>query len=444
MDNEVLFHQESESDNYYLILSGKISFRVHPTILCHSNTKKIGKHKVFFKDNNENSKTQEIAEIERSVFHEGQFFGEWGLIYNIPRTTSAVSVGDTVLLAFDRETFDKLIGRTLVKSENDIKSFIFDKIKGFANLSKKQFNTYYREIKKLFPKRNECIFKEGEIAENIYLIYKGKCYIKQKNCKNPILIKDKGDISGLVSFTDNNWYDYSLYSSSNDTVIFKFSVNDYVSSFYQALKEELLPYYWTQLDIINHCKQGRHNFKSFSTDFDYSNRKEKEKSNNLNNTKGLFEIRMKYNIMKRFQTINTHNQFSLSGTNNSQHQNNSPTETSVLFKNNLKKHKNLLNLSNSKISIQKNSISESNVLKKTKTFDSFQKKINRPLVNNIGKNSNKKPKQSVLKLKYRIKNYSNIYLTGLEKTLKDWNDIKSRKLFSSGGFDLPLYSYSSV
>ena len=167
LDNEILFHQESESDNYYLILSGKISFRVHPTILRHSNTIKIAKHKVFFKDNNENSKTQEIVEIERSVFHEGQFFGEWGLIYNIPRTTSAVSVGDTVLLAFDRVTFDKLIGRTLVKSENDIKSFIFDKIKGFANLSKKQFNTYYREIKKLFPKRNECIFKEGEIAENI-------------------------------------------------------------------------------------------------------------------------------------------------------------------------------------------------------------------------------------------------------------------------------------
>ena len=101
-EDDYVFYQDSVSDNYYLILSGTISFRVRNFInIKRTNTKKISNQKIFQKDNADDSET----EIERGVCHEGQFFGEWGLIFDIPRTTSAVSVNsDSILLSFHKKT----------------------------------------------------------------------------------------------------------------------------------------------------------------------------------------------------------------------------------------------------------------------------------------------------------------------------------------------------
>jgi CRP-like cAMP-binding protein len=46
-------------------------------------------------------------EEERLRMYEGQCFGEWGLIYNIPRTGSALALSDSVLFYIDKEDFDK-------------------------------------------------------------------------------------------------------------------------------------------------------------------------------------------------------------------------------------------------------------------------------------------------------------------------------------------------
>lgn len=47
--------------------------------------------------------TQE--EEERNILTEGMCFGEWGIIYNIPRTASAYSLEQTYLFSLDKEVF---------------------------------------------------------------------------------------------------------------------------------------------------------------------------------------------------------------------------------------------------------------------------------------------------------------------------------------------------
>lgn len=46
-------------------------------------------------------------EVERVQMGVGQCFGEWGLIYNIPRTASALALEDTILFAIEKDEFDK-------------------------------------------------------------------------------------------------------------------------------------------------------------------------------------------------------------------------------------------------------------------------------------------------------------------------------------------------
>ncbi len=48
-------------------------------------------------------------EFEIVTITEGSCFGEWGLIYNIPRTASAKAKEDSVLFSIDKEAFDKAL-----------------------------------------------------------------------------------------------------------------------------------------------------------------------------------------------------------------------------------------------------------------------------------------------------------------------------------------------
>ena len=438
-EDDYVFYQDSASDCYYLILSGTISFRVRNFLnIKRTNTKKISNQKIFLKDNNADDSA---TEIERGVCHEGQFFGEWGLIFDIPRTTSAVSVNsDSVLLSFNKKTFDKYFSRPLIKSENDIKVFLFEKIKSFGSLSKKLFNQYYREIKKLFPKRDECIFEENEIADRIYLIYKGKCYIKQKKCKNPILIKDKGDFAGLVSFTDNNKYEYSLYSSANDTVVFKLRVNDYVSTFYSALKKELLPYHYAQVNIMERCKENKKLCEIKSI-------KEKEARSMLtiqpdlpydrpNGLRSLFELRIRtHNLLQSSRKENRAVQFLSIQNKHVKEMSMFPFKLNSIQKSdgNTPRHK-YCNKSLEK----KSSIGTEFFSSRSKTEWSPKKKkilIKKAL---LSENNTKK------KVKIKIKHFSNIFDAGVEKSIQSWNETKTSKHFSTGGYVLPLYTLTSV
>lgn len=50
---------------------------------------------------------------------EGQCFGEWGLLYNINRTASAVALDTVYLFSIEKEDFDKSL------SVNKLTLFIF-------------------------------------------------------------------------------------------------------------------------------------------------------------------------------------------------------------------------------------------------------------------------------------------------------------------------------
>jgi CRP-like cAMP-binding protein len=70
--------------------------------------------------------TQHEHEILK--FSEGLCFGEWGLLYNIPRTASAMSIDDSILFSIEKEDFDKALS---------VRNKIFNNF--FSNFVKKSY-----------------------------------------------------------------------------------------------------------------------------------------------------------------------------------------------------------------------------------------------------------------------------------------------------------------
>ncbi len=241
--NNILFNQGDKPDNLYLILKGKISFLLTKEIK--DDEEKDNDYLPINKIKNEKA----FKQIEVNVNDEGQFFGEWGLIYNIKRTVSAQAKTDCILLSISKEIFMHNLSSLIMLGELNRKNFITRYVKPFKNLNSVQFGNFYREIKKIYLNSKDIIFTDGEKYNYFYLIYKGNCVIKKNNKK--LVILEIGDIIGLESIFDQK-ISYDAIAASPNTILFKFVLDDYFSGFIEELKSNFKYIYKNQKKIFDY------------------------------------------------------------------------------------------------------------------------------------------------------------------------------------------------
>ena len=260
--NFKLFNQGEKTDFFYLVLSGHIGF------ILNSHSLKSGGPK-------------EVNSIK-----EGAFFGEWGFIFKINRTVSAYAKEDSLLLKFDKNCFKEFYQDNIINSENNSKKFILKHINAFKKLGLSAFNHYYREIKKIYLEKRTQIFQMGEKANYFYLIYSGCCSIK--NGYNNLIIKDIGDFFGLESLFDDN-YETTIYTHSEEVVLFKFSVSTFNNDVLDELKNEFWIYYENQKILL---KSWEENYKKYRNKYrmHFFNLIQNIQSNKQKNNKILSEM----------------------------------------------------------------------------------------------------------------------------------------------------------
>ena len=249
--NTILFNQGDKPDNLYLILKGKISFLLNKEIKKeeendYHHINKIKNEKVF-------------KQIEVNINDEGQFFGEWGLIYNIKRTVSAQAKTDCVLLSISKEIFIHNLSSLIMLGELNRKNFIKKYVKPFQKLNTVQFENFYREIKKIYFNSKDIIFTDGEKCNYFYLIYKGNCVIKKNRKK--LVILEIGDIIGLESIFDQI-INYDAITISPNTILFKFVLDDYFSEFIEELKNNFKFIYKNQKNIFDYQTNNQIRYKN--------------------------------------------------------------------------------------------------------------------------------------------------------------------------------------
>jgi len=224
------------------------------------------------------SELQQIINEQReqsqtiNIYEEGNFFGEWELIYKKFRQNTAYAIEDVDLLFLDLETFKDHFKNEMLLADLERKFFLKKTIP-ILNVN------YLPIMIPLFYSKGDIIYTEYDIANCFYIIYKGSGALKQlkfaQNKKDimlnlnkleTLMIIDKGCIVGLECCKDINnkkgnmeniYYDNTFVINEENTLLYKINLDKF-----KVNKEEIIRIkYWMkdlykkQSKLIRNCKE---------------------------------------------------------------------------------------------------------------------------------------------------------------------------------------------
>ena len=210
-------------------------------------------------------------EIKRLNITEGMCFGEWGLVYNIPRTTSIYCVEDTHVFLLEKRYFDKHLIKKFYAGDMKKIKFIYDRLpalrKSFESKGGHLISHILTKIVPNFYDEGDIVYTPYDKAKTVYLIYKGECLLTRLNFKTKDKLdylnkKEKltlvasvgeGGVCGLESIEDNKMYEHCLMIKQNFTILLKLEFDIYNEEM-ETFKEALRPLYELHSKILNKLK----------------------------------------------------------------------------------------------------------------------------------------------------------------------------------------------
>ena len=166
IENEIIFKEGEDSLYMYFILKGKVSVM--------NGSKKLNQIKV-------------IKEKEN--------FGQWDIIYHRKRKFSYYASEECHIIYIDKHIVRKYLQEKIIKGDNDIKTFATKFLKNNKINSFLKIERVINNMKILYYRKGEIIYKEGEENTNIYLVYKGETKLVKK-------IKN-GEFTYIENLNDN-------------------------------------------------------------------------------------------------------------------------------------------------------------------------------------------------------------------------------------------------
>lgn len=113
-------------------LKGEKNINISSNTKNEDYVKIITSDRTSIKNNNQEFNLEE--EIER--LNDGMCFGEWGLMYNLPRSASAYTMEDTHLLYLDKEFFKYCFFKSMYRAISEKKSFFLKTLPFLRGLAK--------------------------------------------------------------------------------------------------------------------------------------------------------------------------------------------------------------------------------------------------------------------------------------------------------------------
>lgn len=198
--DEIIYKKETYPKFYFIILAGTVSFL---------NSSEI-------------------------IIKPGNFLGNEIIQRTRYKQTSISTSDKTVLLSIPKAFIISNIIDKIILANERIQKVLENSFPYFKTIDRTLYFKYCEKMIKLFPKVNETIISNKEVADAIFIIYNGICVLNFE--ENQDLIKlDKGDIVGSESLANldengnimNYKYLYNLVNKANNTIIFKFFIKDF-------------------------------------------------------------------------------------------------------------------------------------------------------------------------------------------------------------------------
>ena len=164
--DEIVFKEGEPSNRFYFLLKGKISFKKKTPIVTES----------------------EPQLIEKFCLEEGTHFGEWDIIYERKKKTTAFCIDDCHIISMDRETFKENIETRVTKVESEVKNMLKNFLMKYMTLPAIKIERFIQtNIETLFFKRNEVIYREGDNNSFLFMINTGEANLIQNFYKSETL-----------------------------------------------------------------------------------------------------------------------------------------------------------------------------------------------------------------------------------------------------------------
>ena len=129
------------------------------------------------------------------VIKEKENFGQWDIIYHRKRKLSYYASEECHIIYIDKHIVRKYLQEKIIKGDNDIKTFATKFLKNNKINSFLRIERVINNMKILYYRKGEIIYKEGEENTNIYLVYKGETKLVKK-------IKN-GEFTYIKNLNDN-------------------------------------------------------------------------------------------------------------------------------------------------------------------------------------------------------------------------------------------------
>jgi len=172
--DELVFKEGELSTSFYFLVKGKISLK-----------KKVNDHKSHF--------------VEKMVLNEGAHFGESDIIYNRKKKLSAFCLENCLIISVDKETFKEFFETKIIKRDAEIKIMLKNFLMRYMTLPAIKIERFIQNnIETLFFRRNEVVYREGDINSYLYMVNDGEANLVQN--------LNKGEYSYLLKYQYSNEY----------------------------------------------------------------------------------------------------------------------------------------------------------------------------------------------------------------------------------------------
>ena len=204
-------------------------------------------------------------EEKRISLKKGMCFGEWGIVYNIPRTASIYCPEDTHIFYLEKKYFNKILLSKFLEGDMKKVNFILNRIPILKQDLK--IKNILTKIPPEFYEKNHIVYTPFDDANTIYLVYKGECILGELpfivNNKKDYLNKfdqiktlsflDEGGIAGLESSQGYEKYKHCLIIKKEFTILLKLNV-DYLKKIYIDFCDSIYPLFVKQNSRIEEFK----------------------------------------------------------------------------------------------------------------------------------------------------------------------------------------------
>ena len=199
----------------------------------------------------------------------GTFFGDEILREALYKNTVFAIEENTILLLIPKELFNSSLKDNIINTNERIEKLLTDSFHIFKTFDFITYNKYIKKMIKLFPFTGQIIITNEEIANSIFIIFKGSCALNIEENED-LIILDEGDIFGIESLMNfdeegnilKNKYLYNIINKSPDTIIFKFAIKDLNHQIINSLKNQLTPYFVETKNIIQKYETMREDLKN--------------------------------------------------------------------------------------------------------------------------------------------------------------------------------------